>query len=202
MATGLAIAPAHEKLAGYFGISIEVQRRIGTFVLMSSSLEQNIEILAWSLKPEILPGKPIWTDKLQISQIIGEVTKMSQSKLPDSEFKNDLLSVLQACEDMLVVRHTIVHGRLRGRTEETDVMLSRNDSIIGETRNRERTFLSLKNDKIDEACHILDRLFMFIAAFSAAISGAPVAGFMLERLTDLKEVCESARAMREEALGL
>jgi len=43
--TGLATAGTSHKLAGYFGISVEVQRRIGTFIVMFTMIEQMLEFV-------------------------------------------------------------------------------------------------------------------------------------------------------------
>ena len=43
--TGLATAAPHQKLAGYFGISVEVQRQIGTFIILFSMIEQVLEFV-------------------------------------------------------------------------------------------------------------------------------------------------------------
>lgn len=199
MAGGLSTAPTHEKLSGYFGLPAEVQRKIGTFVLISSMVEQQLEVLAWAFKPKIISEKPVWTDKFPISDLISEISKLCQ-QIKDEGTKQQLLLVLAACNDMLTVRHTVVHGRLRGRTDTTGVLLARNDSILGEARKRERSVLSLKPDNLDQASHIMDRLFMAVSAFGAAVSGAPVAEFMLERLTDLDAIYAAARTMKGEAL--
>lgn len=200
MTGGLASAPPHEKVAGYFGISVEIQRRIGTFVLLSSLLEQQLEFLAWTLGPAFDESKPVWTDKLQISQVVEETIKHCE-KIEEGRARDQVVQTLRACADMLTVRNTVVHGRLLGGAQGLGPSLARNKSWVGEMRKRERSSLVLDPDKLDAASHVLNRLFMALAAFGAALSGAPAAEFMLERLTDLEEVCRTAAAMREEVLN-
>lgn len=199
MPGGLSSAPPHEKVAGYFGIDVEIQRRIGTFVLISSLLEHQLEMLAWTLGPAIEEGKPAWTDKLQLSVIIDEAIKLCD-KIKDAEVKGRVIQTLRACADMLTVRNTVVHGRLVGGAQGLGPSLARNKSWIGEVRKRERSSLVLSPDKLDAASHVLERLFMAVSAYGALLAGSPLADFMVGRLDDIEEVCRVAGEMRQEVL--
>ena len=198
---GLASAPPHEKIAGYFAVSVDIQRRIGTFVLISSLVEQTLEHLAWTLRPEIPTDKPVWTDRYQTSDLIKETLKLSEDIKPDS-LRGIAQKGLSACDNMLTVRHTVIHGRLAGGVSGLGPSLARNKSTLGEIRKRQQSTVALKADSLDAAGHVMERVFMILSAVGIALAGpSPEAGaFVLSKLDDVDEICSKAQLMRDDAM--
>ena len=195
----LSKSPAHEKLSALLNIDIELQRRIGTFVVMSSMVEMGVETLAVSLKNEPIGDEPIWTDKKQISDLIKDTQKLCGG-IEHADFRNLTASALDAINDMLTIRNTLVHGRPFSFTTGNVPHLLRNATWFGEKRTREETALRLDLPSLDRAIELMDGLHTIINRIITAVISPRKIGHAIEKAPELSKVRELAAEMKEKVL--
>lgn len=162
LATGLGKAGAHEKLAGYFDISIELQRRIGTFILLFSMVEQQLEFM---LLQRNAPGPDLVfaTDKMTISDRLKAVRALAATE-PD--VAPDLILAADLGELLTEARHTVAHG-----APIAPGKLEKNRSWFGEARKRSFAALTLSETALDAAATASEILFRLLSAIGAHLAG-------------------------------
>lgn len=197
--TGLATAAPHEKIDGYFGIDVEAQRRIGTFVVMCSMLEMQVERVAICLKGQLEPGERIWTDGKVISDLIAEATKLL-GRIPQEEVREVVRLALGVAGDLLAIRHTVVHGVPIGATAESKAVLARNKSWFGEVRRREQSQVAADGEVLNHAATIADLLFRVLGCSMSALGGHWPVDLLLRETDNLRAAAARAAEMKKQAL--
>lgn len=198
--TGLATAPPHKKLDAFFGIGVETQRRIGTFVVLCSMLEMQIDHVAITLKGDLSKAKPVWTDKLVISDMIVATTKLLD-RIKHEGLREIVRQALGAAEDLLVIRHTVIHGVPLAATSTDAGALVRNKSWFGEMRRRQSSQIEMDNQLLDEATAIVDILFKTLGQSMSAIFEPVSLEILLAEREQLRAAAGRAAEMKAQALA-
>lgn len=189
LVTGLAKAGAHEKLAGYFDISVELQRRIGTFIVLFSTVEQQLEFV---LLQRIAPGPDfaVATDKMTISDRLKAVRALAASE-PD--VAPDLILAADLGDLLAEVRHTVAHGAPIALGK-----LEKNRSWFGEARKRPFAALTLSESALDAAATASEILFRLLSAIGAHLAGErELAGLLTPPADDIEALQSASTTIRE-----
>ncbi|WP_313172601.1 hypothetical protein [Massilia oculi] len=128
--TGLANAPASERLEAFFGITPEIQQQIGTFVIVWAMFESDIELLIWMATGEEPAGRRPSTDAKQISELINKLRKWARESAT-WPLRPTLVAICEAADNLAAYRNAIIHGR----PLEGPKFVS-NGSFFGELRKR------------------------------------------------------------------
>jgi len=192
LVTGLANAGAHEKLAGYFGISVELQRRIGTFILLFSMVEQQLEFV---LLQRNVPGPDFAfaTDKMTISDRLKAIRALAAS---EPEVAAGLIIAADLGDLLAEVRHTVAHGApiAPGRLEK-------NRSWFGEPRKRPFAALTLSEPALDASAIASEILFRLLSAIGARLAGENEMADLLAPPAEDMQALQSASVTIREAVG-
>jgi hypothetical protein len=153
---------AHEKLSRIFGIDVEVPRRIGTFIVLCSMVEQQAEFVLLQRRG---PGNcgPSAVDRMTMSERLKAIHALNDPAIPGA-----LEMAARLGELLTNARHTIAHGAPTGWKR-----LERNRSWFGEHRKRPFAALSLSMEDLDGAALIGDTLFRQLASIGAHLAGEP-----------------------------
>lgn len=190
--TGLATAGAAQKLAGYFGISVEVQRRIGTFIVLFSMIEQSLEFVLMNRNAPRPDGQ--WpTDKMTIADRFRAIRALAETE-PD--LQHELMIVAELGELLMEARHTVAHGA----PIET-ARLEKNRSWLGEPRKRAFAALELSEPALDAAADAGEILYRLLNAIGARLAGSPeYAELMMPSLEELRSL-QSAEGVIRSAMS-
>jgi hypothetical protein len=169
--TGLSNATAAEKIHAFFGITVEMQRRIGTFVVAWGMFEVNCEPLVWTLRNEDPKDKIPSTDRRPISELLISMHKWSEDE-PSHKFSQQVALLSTVADDLLYYRNAIIHGRAFPGPSFVS-----NAPIFGELRKRDSSTAHVSEQLLDmaaEAANILIKSLGGITAyFSQDISLSP-----------------------------
>jgi hypothetical protein len=188
LVTGLAKASAHEKLAGYFDISVELQRRIGTFILLFSMVEQQLEFM---LLQRNAPGPDgvFATDKMTVSNRLKAVRALAAT---EPEIAPDLILAADIGDLLAEVRHTVAHG-----APIASGKLEKNRSWFGEPRKRPFAALTLSESALDAAATASEILFRLLSAIGAHLAGErEMAGLLAPPVADMQALQSSSATIR------
>jgi hypothetical protein len=188
LVTGLAKAGAHEKLAGYFDISVELQRRIGTFILLFSMVEQQLEFM---LLQRNAPGPDLVfaTDKMTISDRLKAVRALAATE-PD--VAPDLILAADLGDLLAEARHTVAHG-----APIAPGKLEKNRSWFGEARKRSFASLTLSEPALDAAAAASEILFRLLSAIGAHLAGErEMAGLLIPPAEDMQALQSASATIR------
>lgn len=184
----LAIADAHQKLAGYFGITVEVQRRIGTFIVLFSMIEQALEfVLLQRSEPKSDGHCP--TDRMPVSERLKAIRALAES---EPELAHELTIAAELGELLMEARHTVAHGAPLEMAR-----LERNRSWLGEPRKRPFAALQLNEPVLDAAAEAGEVLYRLLNAIGARFSGqAEIAELMAPDLEEMQSIQAAASVIR------
>jgi hypothetical protein len=188
--TRVGSATAAEKIKVFFGITVEMQRRIGTFIVAWGMFEVNCEPLVWKLRNEDPTGKFPTTDRRPISDLLDSMRTWS-AEFPAHKFSKpvDLLSTI--AHDLLDYRNAIIHGRAFPGPS----MIS-NAPLFGERRKRPKSTAHLSDQLLDMAAEATNILIKSLGLTTACFSDdIPVS---LEFITAMTENLERARSIAVE----
>lgn len=179
--TGLANATVSRRLEAFFGITPEIQRQIGTFVITWGMFECDIETLIWLATSEEPHGKRPSTDAKQISQLINELRSWAKASASTS-LRAPLVAICEGADNLLAYRNAVIHGRLM----EGPRFVS-NDSLVGELRRRAKATAHISPELLDMAIDTADILHQGIAKVCLVFAGqldedAPVVRAALTRV--------------------
>ena len=189
LVTGLAKAGAHEKLAGYFDIGVELQRRIGTFILLFSMVEQQLEFM---LLQRNAPGpdRVFATDKMTVSDRLKAVRALAAT---EPEIAPDLILAADLGDLLAEVRHTVAHG-----APIAPGQLEKNRSWFGEPRKRPFAALTLSEPALDAAATASEILFRLLSAIGARLAGeGEMAGLLTPPVADMQALQSASATIRE-----
>lgn len=185
---GLATATPHQKLAGYFGISVEVQRQIGTFMILFSMIEQALEFVLMQ-RSEAKPDGQWPTDGMTIGERFKAIRVLAKS---ESELAHQLTIAAEMGELLMEVRHTVAHGAPLGTGR-----LEKNKSWFGEPRKRPFAALELTEPALDAAADAGEGLYRLLNAIGASLSGQiDVAKLMAPGPDDMQSLQAAASILR------
>lgn len=186
--TGLANASPHQKLAGYFGVSVEAQRRIGTFIVLFSMIEQTLEMVLMQRSKPRPDGR--WpTDQLTVAERFKRIRALARS---EPELAKELAIAGEVGELLMEARHTVAHGAPIGNAR-----LERNQSWFGEPRKRPSSALQLGEQALDAAATAAEILYRLLASIGAGLSGqAEVADLMAPRPEEMLALRSAASTIR------
>lgn len=190
--TGLANAPVQTKLHAFFGIDEETQRQIGTFVVLFSMVEQQLEFVLLTKSREIAVGQIPTTDRMTVSDRFKALRALAEEEpllLGCVEYAANLGEVL------MTARHTVVHGAPmeHGRVEK-------NRSWFGEVRKRPFSALQIDGTILDSASMVADTLFRQLGSIGAWLSGNFDVATAMEPGETERETAKAAAAVIAEAL--
>jgi hypothetical protein len=189
LVSGISKADAHEKLAGHFGISVELQRRIGTFILLFSMAEQQLEFMLLQRNaPE--PGRVFATDKMTISDRLKAVRALAAT---EPEVAPDLILAADLGDLLAEVRHTIAHG-----APIAPGKLEKNRSWFGEPRKRPFAALTLSEPALDAAATASEVLFRLLSAIGARLADErEMAALLTPSVEDMHALQWASATIRE-----
>lgn len=159
--TGLSTAPPHIRLEAFFGIDVELQRRIGTFIVLWSMIETSAEHAVWALGDEKIAASRPSTDRMSISDLLKRLGALRAS-ISNQALAKILDGLIATARHLAEIRHTVAHGRPaapQGGASE----LQRNPSWFGEIRTRPATSLALSTEVLDRIAEIASTVFMGFA---------------------------------------
>ena len=186
--TGLSTTSPSKKLEAFYGITEDIQLRVGTIVILWAKIEQCIELALWTIEGEKFIGGRPSTDTKTIGDLCARLNAASQ-KFDCQNIGAMLHTSAKAIQNFSEVRNTIVHGRPLSDSAGTP-MLIRNDSILGETRKRPKTLLSVSEITLHDIALSLDLLFIVISRLSILFAKKEFVDSSL--VTDLKSDLEAA----------
>ncbi|MDE8653893.1 hypothetical protein [Novosphingobium album (ex Liu et al. 2023)] len=188
LVTGLAKAGAHEKLAGYFDISVELQRRIGTFILLFSMIEQQLEFMLLQRNPPG-PDRVFATDKMPVSDRLKAVWALAAN---EPEIAPDLILAADLGDLLAEVRHTVAHG-----APIASEKLEKNRSWFGEPRKRPFAAVTLSEPALDAAATASEILFRLVSAIGARLAGErEMAGLLTPPESDMQALQSASATIR------
>lgn len=160
---GLATADSHTRLEAFFDISVERQRRIGTFVVLFSMVEQQLEFVLLQRSEVPLVGEIPFTDRMTISDRLKAIRALAGS---EPLLTNELVLAAELGEVLADARHTVAHGAPleSGRLE-------RNRSWFGETRKRPFASLQLTDAALDATACATEILFRLLGSIGSRLAG-------------------------------
>jgi hypothetical protein len=186
--TGLGMAGTHQKLAGYFGISVEVQRRIGTFIVLFSMIEQALEFVLMQ-RNEPKPDAQWPTDRMTVGERLKAIRRLAES---EPGLARELTIIAEMGELLMEARHTVAHGAPLGMAR-----LEKNRSWFAEPRKRPFAALELAEPVLDAAAVAGDVLYRLLNAIGARLSGeAAIADLMAPDLEEMQSIQVAASAIR------
>lgn len=158
--TGLATTGVHQKLEAFFQIGVDRQRRIGTFIVLFSMIEQALEFALLNPEKGWPAGEIPPTDRMGVTD---RLKALRQRSLDVPELSSIIELAVGIGEVLTEARHTVAHGApiAPGRVE-------RNRSWLGEARKRPFAALELSEDVLDAAATAGDALFRLLGAIGAA----------------------------------
>jgi hypothetical protein len=196
--THVDYSTAVEKIKVFSGISLELQRRIGTFIVAWGMFEVNCEPLVWKLRNEDPAGKFPTTERMPISELLDVMSKWSK-EFPSHEFAKsvDMLSTIAG--NLLIYRNAIIHGRAFPGPS----MIS-NASLFGEKRKRPKSTAYLSDQLLDMAAEatsiLIKSLGVITACYSMEISmSSEFITIMIEKLERAKSIAVEIRDTEDAA---
>lgn len=198
--TGLATAPQHIRLEAFHGIDQETQRRVGTLVVLMAALEWRMELTLWLLTAEPLDrDRPPSTDKQPVSARLRRLEEAA-AEIEDAELRTMFLDCLRIAGDLLVVRHTVVHGVPWGRSDGT-AQLVRNLSTLGEARSRPTTTLIMSASALEDSADAADTVMRALVQIPGAASGMYPRELLLELGPAIQRAHSRMEQLRREVEG-
>lgn len=157
--TGLATAGVHRKLEAFFQIGVDRQRRIGTFIVLFSMIEHQLEFALVNPEKGMPAGEIPPTDRMGVTD---RLKALRQRSVDVPELSSIIELAVGIGEVLTEARHTVAHGApiAPGRVE-------RNRSWLGEVRKRPFAALELSEDVLDAAATAGDVLFRLLGAIGA-----------------------------------
>lgn len=161
--TGLAKANSATTLDAFFGVTIDMQRRIGTFIVVWGMFEVSCEPLIWALQNEDPTGKHPSTDRKPISDLLLMMTAWSE-KNETHDFSSHVAILSSAAQDLVAYRNAIIHGRVF-----IGPSFIANAPVWGELRKRQKATAHTSNHLLDMAIDASDILFKCAGLIAASV---------------------------------
>jgi hypothetical protein len=173
-----------------WGLTPDVQQRIGAFGVLWGVFETNLETTIWALRNEQVTGIRPTTDKLSVSQWIDVLAEGSVMLSADAQ--SILHTAALAAKDLMVYRHGLAHGWLI--PFEKMPLFIRNPSWNGEIRKRPTSDTHIDENLLDMAIDATWILCKVVFATRTACSDMS----QLDKVTDLKREVNRAQSEANE----
>jgi hypothetical protein len=160
---GLTKANSATKLDAFFGVTIYMQRRIGTFIVVWGMFEVSCEPLIWALQNEEPTGKHPSTDRKPIIDLLLMMAAWSE-KNEIHEFSRHVAILSSAAQDLVAYRNAIIHGRVF-----IGPSFIANAPVWGELRKRQKATAHTSDHLLDMAADAADILFKCAGLIAASI---------------------------------
>jgi hypothetical protein len=192
--SGLATATPSRKLDGYFGVTPEIQQRVGAFILIWGMFEVASEPLIWLLRNENPVGEKAITDGKPISEWLKILDEASFSH--GGYVRDAVKLICGTATDLLVYRNAIIHGRLSASSNGP--FLISNNPWIGEKKKKPVRLAVITKTELDAAAGVAETLFRSTFGFMAA--GLATDNYdeqsLLKMLHELEAAREHAKRLR------
>lgn len=161
--TGLSAANGATKLDVLFGVTLEMQRRIGTFIVVWGMFELSCEPLVWALYNEDPTGKHPSTDRKPISDLLSLLDTWVE-KNTTHDFVEQVSLLYATAQDLVAYRNAIIHGRVFAGPA-----FMSNVPIWGELRKRPAATAHINEQLLEMAAEASDTLFKCGSLIAASI---------------------------------
>ena len=170
------------------GISVEVQRQVGTFIILFSMIEQALEFVLMQ-RSEAKPDGQWPTDGMTVGERFKAIRVLAKS---ESELAHQMTIAAEMGKLLMEVRHTVAHGAPLGTGR-----LEKNRSWFGEPRKRPFAALELTEPTLDAAAEAGEVLYRLLNAIGASLSGqVDVAKLMAPGPDDMQSLQAAASILR------
>lgn len=154
-----------DHLAGW-GFPVEVQQRLGAFVIIWGIVETSLESAVWALKKETVNNRRPSTDKTSVSAWFEEFKPLAKALDPRLDPISDL--AVNAAVQVMNYRHAVAHGWLL--PDATAPTFYRNPNWNGELRNRPKGVARVTESELSLAIDAAWSLAIFIMLVRDACS--------------------------------
>lgn len=178
-------------LAGW-GFSPQIQERLGAFGVLWAVFETNLEVTLWELRGEKVAGKFPSTESSSVSRWIDLLAEGAPWLGEDAQ--QVLRSAAAVATDLMVYRHTIVHGWMI----PSDKMPSfiRNPTWNGERRKRQSSDAHVDANLLDLAIDTAWILCRVVTTARAACSEPVKINSLVSLRSEVRRVAGQAGELR------